>query len=207
MFRNRFDGFGDCYKLPSVQAPAPGAPGQIRCVEITDVKISRSEGRLVVNSYTVGEEMRPERSKQFIKRFIDPMRKSSLGKSVMSTLNAGRFPVQIGWGNGQFGFNGTIARNRKHAVGGQGSLSVIFIDEKAPDWTRLATIKEHPDVGLFHEFLHALQIQTGSAIDNEKESEHRVIGIGNYSGCKLTENAYRNDRSLPFRCCWDREQN
>jgi hypothetical protein len=207
MYPNRAYGVGDCFKLPSVPTPAAGARGQIRCVEVTNVKMGRSGDRLVLSSFTVGEEMRSEKRQKFIKRFIDPMRKSSLGQNVIQTLNAGRHPVQIAWANGQFGFNGTIARNRKDAVGGQGSASVIFIDESAPDWSKLTTIKENPDVGLFHEFLHALQIQAGMAIDNERESENRVIGIGNYSSCKLTENAYRSDRTLPFRCCWDREQN
>ena len=207
MFRNSFYGFGECFKPPSAPKPAAGSAGQIRCVEVTNVKITRSGGRLVVSSFTVGNEMGADKRQKFINRFINPMRKSGLAQSVMQALNAGRHPIQIAWDNGRFGFNGTIAWNRKDAVGGQGSASVIFLDEDAPDWSRLTTIKENPDVGLFHEFLHALQIQSGMAIDNERESENRVIGIGNYSSCKFTENAYRNDRTLPFRCCWDREQN
>jgi len=54
--------------------------------------------------------------------------------------------------------------------------------------------------------LHALQIQSGVATNDENESERRVIGIEKYSKCGVTENAYRNARELLPRCCRDREQ-
>jgi hypothetical protein len=43
-------------------------------------------------------------------------------------------------------------------------------------------------------------------VNDENEAERRVIGIGPYLKCPVTENAYRNARDLPLRCCRDREQ-
>ena len=147
-----------------------------------------------------------EKRERFIKRFIDPMQAYDLSRLVLLALNGGSYPVEVAWGNGQFGFTGTLATDPKGAVGGNGSGSVILIDEKGPDWTKLETIVAHPDVGLFHELVHALHNQSGATVDNEREMENRVIGIGDYTKCAVTQNAYRNARNLPRRCCRDREQ-
>lgn len=76
----------------------------------------------------------------------------------------------------------------------------------APVWHSLETIVAHPDVGLFHELVHALHNQSGVTVADENEAERRVIGIGPYLKCPVTENAYRNARDLPLRCCRDRAQ-
>jgi hypothetical protein len=150
--------------------------------------------------------MARDKRERFLKRFCDPLLKRDLAIKVLVALNGGRHPVSIAWGNGQFGFTGTIALDPAHAVGGRGSEAVIFIDERAPDWQGLETIVAHPDVGLFHELVPALYIQAGAATADEAEMERRVIGIGSSSNCRVTENAYREAKSLPLRCCRNRER-
>jgi hypothetical protein len=66
-------------------------------------------------------------------------------------------------------------------------------------------IAANPDVGLFHELTHARHIQQGTVVDDEREMERRVIGIGKYTNAKGTENHYRETRGLPRRCCWEKE--
>ena len=83
---------------------------------------------------------------------------------------------------------------------------MILIDEKAPDWQGFETIVSNPDVGLFHELLHALSIQQGTVVNEEREMERRVIGIGKYSDCRVSENSYRDSRGLQHRCCWEKER-
>jgi hypothetical protein len=205
MYGNRLAGFGACYNMPSVAQPQAGAVPQIRCVEVADLRVARSGGRLTVQGFRIAGNMARDKEQKFRKRFVEPMHKNSLGQKLLQTVNAGPFPVSIAWGNDNFGFNGTIAMDRDRALDGRGSHAVIFLDEKAPDLNKLETVRNYPDVLLFHELIHAVQIQSGAAISNEKESEHRVIGIGDYTKCGLTENAYRKSRGLPFRCCWDRE--
>jgi hypothetical protein len=195
-----------------VKSPAPSTPrkklkyhDQIQFVEVSNVKIGRSNGRVTTTFKVTGMMSRAKKEK-FIKRFIDPMLPHNVSLKMLLTLNQGNYPVCIAWGNGKFGFTGTIALNRQEAVGGNGSTAIIFIDESARDWQSLETIVRNPDVGLFHELVHALNIQSGTAINDEAESERRVIGIGTYSNSKGTENDYRNARELPLRCCRDREQ-
>lgn len=179
---------------------------QIQFIEVSDVKIQFSSGRLTLNNFKVVGAMSPSKKEKFIKRFIDPMLKHNISLKTLITLNGGNHPVDIAWDNGKFGFTGTIALDRAAAVGGTGSAAIIFIDEKGSDWQRLETIVKNPDVGLFHELVHALDIQSGTAINDERESEIRAIGIGKYSNRVGTENSYRNARGLPLRCCRDREK-
>jgi hypothetical protein len=141
---------------------------------------------------------------RFIKRFIAPMMTHDLARQLLIHVNRSPHPVAIAWGD-NLGFTGTIALDRQQAVGGQGSGAVVFIDETTPDWANLKTIAANPDVGLFHELLHVRHIQRGTVVNDEREMEHRVIGIGRYLNAKGTENDYRQERSLPLRCCWERE--
>ena len=205
MYIHGYQGFGECFPVPTVPKQQPNAPQQIQFIEVTNVKRGSSGGR-VTTSFSTAGAMSDEKKQRFIKRLIDPMLQHDLGRKVLLALNGGAHAVGIACGNGNFGFNGTIALDRPQAIGGRGSASVIFIDEKAPDWHSLETIVDHPDVGLFHELVHALHNQSGVAVADENEAERRVIGIGPYLKCPVTENAYRNARDLPFRCCRDREQ-
>jgi hypothetical protein len=197
--------FGQCLAPPAVPATTAQSPAQIQFIEVSNVRIGRSGGRLTT-SFTVAGAMDQAKRARFISRFMNPLQRYELSRNLCRALNFGSHPVRIAWGNGQFGFNGTIALNRGQAVGGSGSASVIFIDEDAPDWRKFETIRSHPDVGLFHELVHAFYIQRGATLNDEREMERLVIGIGRHSTCRLTENAYRDVRSLPRRCCWDREQ-
>jgi hypothetical protein len=198
-------GLGECFPLPTLAAQRPNTPEQIQYIEVTNVKHGFTNGRLTT-SFKMNGAMSPEKKQRFIQRFIDPMLKHDLATKVLLALNRGPHPVGIACGNGQFGFNGTIALDRPQAIGGRGSPSIIFIDEKASDWRGFETIVTHPDVGLFHELVHALHNQSGAAVKDENEAERRVIGLGSYLKCPVTENAYRNARDLPPRCCRDREQ-
>ena len=141
---------------------------------------------------------------RFIRRFISPMMTHDYARQLLVHVNRSQHAISIAWSN-DFGFSGTIALDRQQAVGGSGSAAVIFIDETSPDWANLKTIAANPDVGLYHELLHARHIQRGTVVDDEREMERRVIGIGPYSSTKGTENHYRQERNLPRRCCWDRE--
>jgi len=193
-----------------VRQPAPAKlpprryRDQIQFVEVTDVRPSSSHGRVALSFRPAGR-MDDAKKQRFIKRFIDPMLKHKLGVNLLIRLNRGNHFVNIAWGNGGFRFNGTVPHNRKDAAGGGGSGATIFIDEQAPDLSRLQTLKDNPDVLLFHELVHALHIQLGTLVNDEAEMERRVIGIGKYSKWKRTENAYRDARGLPARCCRDRE--
>ncbi|HEV2667171.1 MAG TPA: hypothetical protein VG324_19780 [Blastocatellia bacterium] len=149
--------------------------------------------------------MEQKKREKFIKRFIDPMLKHDVAVKLLVGVNGGPHAVKIAWGNDQFGFTGTVALDRPEALGGKGSDAVIFIDEAASDWKNLKTIAENPDVGLFHELVHARHIQQGTVVDDEREMERRVIGIGKYTKAKGTENHYRDVRDLPLRCCWEKE--
>jgi hypothetical protein len=150
--------------------------------------------------------MDPKKRAQFIKRFCDPILKYEVGRKLLEAVKKGKHPVEIAWGNGKFGFNGTIETNRPEAVGGRGSPAVIFIDQEAPDLKNLPTIVANPDVGLFHELLHAWHSQNGTVVADEEEMERRVIGIGKYISAKGTENDYRETRNLDRRCCWKKEK-
>jgi hypothetical protein len=205
MYISAHHGLGECFSIPAASAQRKNTPDQIQYIEVSNVRRGSSGGRLTT-SFSVAGKMSDEKKQRFIKRFIDPMLKHDLGRKVLVALNRGPFQIGIACGNGQFGFNGTIALDRPQAVGGRGSAAIIFIDEKASDWRGFETIVAHPDVGLFHELVHALHIQTGVAVNDEEEAERRVIGIGSYLKCPVTENAYRNARDLPLRCCRGREQ-
>jgi len=157
-------------------------------------------------SFTQAGPMDDAKRARFIKRFMNPLQRHELSRNLCRALNFGNHPVRIAWGNGQFGFNGTIALDRAQAVGGNGSASVIFIDEQAPDWRGFETIVANPDVGLFHELIHAWYTQRGAVVNDEEEMERLVIGIGRHLKCPLTENAYREARNLPRRCCWKKEK-
>jgi hypothetical protein len=196
---------GDCLPPPQLPTGTARDRKQIQFIEVRDVRPSRSGGRVAV-SFTEAGAMNNAKREKFIKRFMDPMRRHELSSNLCRALNWGNHPVRIAWGNGQFGFNGTIALDRRQAVGGSGSAAVIFIDEEASDLRKLETVGAHPDVGLFHELVHALYIQRGVTLNDEKEMENLVIGLGRHSGCRVTENAYRDARGLPPRCCRDRER-
>ena len=45
--------------------------------------------------------------------------------------------------------------------------------------------------------VHALHNQSGVAVNDENEADRRVIGIGPYLKCPVTENAYRNAATCP----------
>jgi hypothetical protein len=197
--------FGQCLPPPAGVSSTVQSPAQIQFIEVSNVRISRAGGRLTT-SFTQSGAMDNTKRARFITRFLNPLQRHELSRNLCRALNFGNHPVRIAWGNGQFGFNGTIALDRSQAVGGNGSASVIFIDEDAPDWRKFEIIRANPDVGLFHELVHAFYIQRGATLNDEREMERLVIGIGKHSTCRLTENAYRDVRSLPRRCCWDREQ-
>jgi hypothetical protein len=193
-----------CLAPPQLPSGPARYRDQVQCIEVTNVTHGRSGGR-VVTTFTEGGHMSAEKRARFIKRFIDPMLKHKLAANVLVALNGGPFPVRLAWGNGSFGFTGTVAHDRTAATNGQGSGATILIDEKAKDWQSMPTIVDHPDVGLFHELVHALHMQKGTVVNDEKEMERRVIGIGSSSKCAVTENAYRDARGFQARCCWDRE--
>ena len=196
---------GDCLAPPQLPTGSARDRKQIQFIEVRNVRAGRSGGR-VTASFTEAGAMDNAKREKFIKRFMDPMRRHELASNLCHALNWGNHPVRIAWGNGQFGFNGTIALDPRQAVGGSGSAAVIFIDEKAPDLRTLETIASHPDVGLFHELVHALYIQRGVTLTDETEMERLAIGLGRHSSCRVTENAYRIVRGLPSRCCKDRER-
>jgi hypothetical protein len=179
-------------------------PDQIQYIEAEVTRVTKD--KRVLMSFESKGPMPDDKKTRFIKRFIDPMLKYELGRNLLVNVNQGNYPVRIAWRNGKFGFNGTIALDRPEAIGGKGSAAIIFIDEDAPDWKRLPTIVDSPDIGLFHELLHAAHIQRGTVVDNEAEMERQVIGIGKYTNAKGTENAYRDAKELQRRCCWDREK-
>ncbi|MGH8497422.1 MAG: peptidoglycan-binding protein [Methylococcales bacterium] len=187
-----------------------GITDQIQFIEVGNVSASRSNGRVVMARLPqVIGRMSDAKKVQFISRFIDPMLKHDVARKTIIELNRrsqGNHVVQIAWANGQFGGNGTVALNRREAVGGRGSGSMIFIDEQAPDLKRLETLRSNPDVLLFHELVHAFHNQAGTTVNDGAEMERRVIGIGNHSQSMRTENGYRRAKSLPSRCCPDREQ-
>jgi hypothetical protein len=103
--------------------------------------------------------MSRDKREKFIKRFIDPMLAHNISLNLLLAINKGPYTVKIAWGNKQLGITGTIAKNRAQAVGGNGSEAVILIDEEGSDWKKLETIVAHPDVGLFHELVHARHTQ------------------------------------------------
>lgn len=176
---------------------------RFRFIEARVTRLQR-QGRLQMSFQETGAMSAAKRAR-FIKRFIAPMMTHDHARQLLVHVNRSPHPVSIAWSNGNFGFNGTIAFDRAQAVGGQGSGAVVFIDENAPDWTNLRTVAANPDVGLYHELLHVRHIQRGTVVNDEREMERRVIGIGRHSGVKGTENHYRGERGLPLRCCWDRE--
>jgi hypothetical protein len=169
-----------------------------------DVTRLKKDGRLTM-SYQAKGAMPDDKKTKFIKRFIDPMLKHDLAIDLLLKVNQGTHPVGIAWGNGKFGFSGTIALDRTQAIGGKGSAAIIFIDEQAPDLKTLPTLVDNPDVLLFHELLHARCTQNGTVVADEEEMERRVIGIGKYTNSKPTENVYRDAKGLQRRCCWNRE--
>jgi hypothetical protein len=178
-------------------------PDQIQYFEAEVTRVTKDNR--VLMSFNSRGAMPDDKKTRFIKRFIDPMLRQELGRNLLVGINQGNYPVSIAWGKGKFGFNGTIALDRPQAIGGKGSAAVIFIDEDAADWKSLPTIVDNPDIGLFHELLHAGHIQHGTMVDDEAEMERQVIGIGKYSKAKGTENAYRDAKGLQLRCCWNRE--
>src|SRR5688572_16750554 len=175
----------------------------IRFVEAKITKLTRS-GRVQI-SFDLPGAMEQKKREKFIKRFIDPMFKHDVARRLLAALNDNPHVLNIAWGNNQFGFTGTVAMDRRQAVGGRGSAATIFIDEAAPDWQNLKMIAANPDVGLFHELVHARHTHQGTVVDDEREMERRVIGIGKYTNSKGTENHYREARGLPRRCCWEKE--
>jgi len=194
-----------CLPVPQVPAGTSTARAQIQFVELRNFQLSTSGGRKAV-LFTVGGPMEHKKRASFIKRFMEPMGRYQLSRNLCGALNRGAFPVGIAWGNGQFGITGTSALDRPQAIGGRGSPAVIYIDENGPDWRGFETIVANPDVGLFHELIHAWYTQRGAVVDNEEEMERLVIGIGPHLNCPLTENAYREARNLPRRCCWKKEK-
>ena len=182
------------------------ATNQISFIEAEVTARQERGGRATISYRRLGA-MDPKKQAQFIKRFCDPILKYDVGRKLLAAVRTGRHPVEIAWGNGKFGFNGTIETERAAALGGRGSGAVIFIDQDAPDLKNLPTIVAHPDVGLFHELLHAWHSQNGTVVDDEEEMERRVIGIGKkYINAKGTENDYRDARNLDRRCCWKKEK-
>lgn len=196
----RFDGYPlGAYELG--QSPT----NQISFIEAEVTTRQERDGRATISFRRLGS-MDPKKQAQFIKRFCDPILKYDVGRKLLAAVRNGKHPVEIAWGNGKFGFNGTIETDRAGALGGRGSGAVIFIDQDAPDLKNLPTIVSNPDVGLFHELLHAWHSQNGTVVADEEEMERRVIGIGKYISAKGTENDYRDARNLDRRCCWKKEK-
>lgn len=159
-------------KQPSVvRMGEVGRQRQVRDqIQYIDADVTRvTKDKRVQMSFRHKGAMSNDRKERFIKRFIDPMLKHELGRNLLVAVNQGNHLVGVAWRNGKFGFNGTIAIDRKEAVGGSGSAAVIFIDEEAADLKTLPTIIDNPDIGLFHEFLHAYHIQRGTVVNNEEE--------------------------------------
>ncbi|HET6409435.1 MAG TPA: hypothetical protein VFG14_16225 [Chthoniobacteraceae bacterium] len=194
-----------CLAVPQVPTGTTATRGQIQFVELRNFQLSTSGGRKMV-SFSVGGPMDDKKRASFIRRFMEPMNRYPLSRKLCHALHFGTHPVLIAWGNGQFGINGTSALDRREAVGGRGSAAVIYIDENAPDWQGFETIVANPDVGLFHELIHAWYTQRGAVVNEEEEMERLVIGIGRHLNCPLTENAYREARNLARRCCWKKEK-
>jgi len=190
-----FSGFGDAQRALPI--------GNIQFVEAAISPVS-SGGRVKVNARTTGVMSR-EKCARFIQRFMDPMRNHDLAFSLLAKINADSHPLMIAWSHGNFPLTGTLAADRIAATNGTGSAALIFIDEDGQDWKKLKTIAANPDVGLFHELVHARCIQRGVMVEDEKEMENRVIGLGKYQNARCTENGYREDRNLNRRCCHDRE--
>lgn len=182
----------------------PSTPDQIRYIEARVTPVER-DGRLQTTFEETGA-MEQKKRESFIKKFVNPILKYEVGRKLFASVNKGNHPVAIAWSDKGFGFNGTIAINRPGAVGGRGSAAVIFIDMAAQDLKNLPTIVANPDVGLFHELLHAWHMQNGTVVNDEEEMERRVIGIGKYIKAKGTENDYRETRNLDRRCCWRKEK-
>jgi hypothetical protein len=178
---------------------------QISFIEAEVTSTQTRDGRASISFRRLGG-MDQKKRELFIKRFCDPILKYGVGRKLIEAVRKGNHPVEIAWGNGKFGFNGTIETNRAEAIGGRGSAAVIFIDQNAPDLRNLPTIVANPDVGLFHELLHAWHSQNGTVVADEEEMERRVIGIGKYISAKGTENDYRETRNLDRRCCWKKEK-
>jgi len=185
------------------QAPAQ-AKDQIQFITAEVTRLEKNK-RVELSFRATGAMSNAQREK-FTKRFINPMLKHALGRDLWVAINQGNHPVGIAWGNGKFGITGTIALDRKNAVNGNGSSALIFIDEESQDWKSMETLVHNPDVGLFHELLHVRRIQLGTVVDDEREMERQIIGIGKHSKNKGTENHYRDVRGLQLRCCWDREK-
>src|SRR5512133_3234028 len=127
---------------------------QIRFIEAEVTTTQMKDGRAQISFRDLGT-MDPKKQQLFIKRFCDPILRYEVGRKLIQAVRNGKHPVAIAWGNGKFGFNGTIETSRAEAIGGHGSPAVIFIDQNAPDLRNLPTIVANPDVGLFHELLHA----------------------------------------------------
>ena len=204
-------GLSGFYEWPGQPSPLRlGEPGtkkfvrdQIRFIDAAVTCVTRN--KRVEMSFQRKGAMPDDKKVRFFDRFFGPLLKHTLGIKLMMEVNQGNHTVEIAWHNGKFGCNGTIALDRAASLDGRGSDAVIFIDEEAADWKRLPTIVNNPDIGLFHELLHALRIQQGTNVDNEAEIERQVIGIGKYTNAKRTENAYRDAKGLQLRCCWNRE--
>lgn len=164
----------------------------------------RREGGRIVTTIKRKGAMSDEKRRKFIKRFLAPMRKYALSRGLLSKLNGDSHTVEIAWGN--VGITGTMALNRAGAKDGTGSNVLIVIDESARDWQSMPTIVANPDVGLFHELVHARCTQRGTVVDDEEEMERRVIGLGKYLKAPCTENAYRETRNLDRRASWKKEK-
>ena len=198
----RFDGWHswDGYEL------GQPATNQISFIEAEVTTTQEKDGRPSISFRRRGA-MDPRKVEQFIKRFCDPILKYEVGRKLLAAVRTGRHPVEIAWDNGKFGFNGTIATDRAGALNGRrGSAAVIFIDQKAPDLAKFPIIQANPDVGLFHELLHAWHTQNGTVVDDQREMERRIVGMGDFINAKGTENDYRAARNLDRRCCWEKEK-
>lgn len=177
---------------------------RIHYVEVDNVKLTRADGRVAMTFRLIGP-MADATRRRFISRFINPILRHDLGRKLLAEVDQGGHPVAIAWGNGRFGFNGTIAHDRRQAIGGNGSGATIFIDERAPDLGRLETLRDNPDALFFHELVHAFHIQSGTNENDEAQMERKVIGLGDYSKWRRTENGYRRAKGIQLRCCRDRE--
>jgi hypothetical protein len=178
---------------------------QISFIEAEVTTRQEKDGRPSISYRRLGN-MDPQKVALFIKRFCDPILKYEVGRKLIAAVRSGKHPVEIAWDNGKFGFNGTIATDRAAAQNGRGSAAVIFIDQKAPDLAKFPIIQANPDVGLFHELLHAWHTQNGTVVDDQREMERRIVGMGDFINAKGTENDYRAARNLDRRCCWEKEK-
>lgn len=116
------------------------------------------ELKIDVSALATASVMPPAKSLKFIERFMLPLLWYPIGRQHFGDVVNGRRPVDVFWAtDGQrFDFTVTLAANVKDASNPRiGTRSFIFIDEHGNDWRGIPGFGKMPDIGFFHELLHA----------------------------------------------------